>query len=221
MKHCMMNNTGDNMSNMSNMNNMENMNDSAKAARMDNMEINEQGVDNGAMWEAEPVVVLPPNTPPSIQPQRISDIEMPQNEGVMMRGSACADGTPRAADAVPARAAASVARRNRANNTMNNMPAASTMNAVPSQTLNISTSPRATDTSYLQGYLQQHLGKYVQIYFVVGTQQNAQRDGILNEIGTNFLVIREIGSNRLIVCDLYSVKFVNIYDLCEEDLRML
>ena len=206
------------MSNMNNMSNMDNMNDSAKAARMDNMEINEQGVDNGAMWEAEPVVVLPPNTPPSIQPQRISDIEMPQNEGGSMRSAACADGTSRT---VPPRAAASVARRNMANNTMSNMPAASAMSAVPSQTLNISTSPRATDTAYLQGYLQQHLGKYVQIYFVVGTQQNAQRDGILNEIGTNFLVIREVGSNRLIVCDLYSVKFVNIYDLCEEDLRML
>lgn len=182
MKHCMMNNVSE------------------------NMDLNEQSVDNGSMWEAEPIVVLPPNTPHSMP--------MTTNQTVNQTGASRQTSHP--ANNAPAAAVAPIAASRSAssgNSTVSSMP--------PVQTLNVSTSPRASDPSYLQGYLQNHIGKYVQVYFVIGTQQNAERDGILNEIGSNFFVLREVGSNRLIVCDLYSVKFVNVYDLREEDLRLM
>lgn len=229
MKHCMMNNNID---------------------RTDDMEINEGSADNGTMWEAEPIVVLPPNTPSSMPSTQSTTTQSMTTQSTAQNGatsqstmtqstttqsgataqgrrantsqnsnmSACADGT----SPVPARASANMASRNTTNASLLNTNTASPVaDVAPAQTLNVSTSPRAADPAYLQGYLQQHIGKYVQIYFMIGTQQNAQRDGILNELGSNFLVIREVGSNRLIVCDLYSVKFVNVYDLCEKDLQVL
>jgi hypothetical protein len=47
------------------------------------------------------------------------------------------------------------------------------------------------------------------------------RNGVLHEVGTNYIVLRELGSQQLTVCDLYSIKFVNVFDIPPEDIASI
>lgn len=72
-------------------------------------------------------------------------------------------------------------------------------------------SPTELDKEYTQGYLKTQIGKRVKIFFLIGTNIVQDRDGILADVGISYLVLREPQTNNLILCDIYSVKFVTIY----------
>ncbi len=63
--------------------------------------------------------------------------------------------------------------------------------------------------------LQTSIGLYVSCDFLIGTQILETRDGILAKVGTNFLTIYQPNLERYIVCDLYALKFVTIYNTDE------
>ena len=56
------------------------------------------------------------------------------------------------------------------------------------------------------------IGYYVTCDFLIGTQIIETRDGILAKVGTNFLTLYQPDLERYIVCDLYALKFITIYN---------
>lgn len=68
-----------------------------------------------------------------------------------------------------------------------------------------------TDINYTQGYLQTKIGRYVKIDFLIGTNLFIDREGILEKVGISYVVIRESGTGNELMCDIYSIKFVEIF----------
>lgn len=65
----------------------------------------------------------------------------------------------------------------------------------------------AYQTSW-KSLLAQNLGRYVVVSFLMGTQQSVVAEGILYEIGNDYLVLYQPVRDSYITADLYSVKFV-------------
>ncbi|MCG8540414.1 MAG: hypothetical protein MJA82_10795 [Clostridia bacterium] len=72
--------------------------------------------------------------------------------------------------------------------------------------------PVQDDINYTQGYLRTKIGKYVKIEFLIGTNLFIDREGILEKVGISYVVIREAGTGNELMCDIYSIKFVEIFD---------
>ncbi|MBE6912244.1 MAG: hypothetical protein IJO61_02050 [Oscillospiraceae bacterium] len=70
-------------------------------------------------------------------------------------------------------------------------------------------------TMMLGEQLQTSIGYYVSCEFLIGTQMIETRDGILAKVGTNFITLYQPNLDRYIVCDLYALKFITIYDTQE------
>lgn len=73
----------------------------------------------------------------------------------------------------------------------------------------------AMDTIGLQGSMQQilqdNVGNYVSVEFLIGTQNMVTRQGILYSVGAGFLVLYDDVQRVYEVCDVFSVKFVTFY----------
>lgn len=71
------------------------------------------------------------------------------------------------------------------------------------------------DTVGLQGsmqeILQDNIGSYVTVDFLIGTQNMVSKDGLLYSVGTQFIVLYEDVSKEYIVCDIFAIKFVTFY----------
>lgn len=74
------------------------------------------------------------------------------------------------------------------------------------------TSPIVNNPLYNQGWLTTQIGKYIKIEFLIGTSMLIDREGILKEVGISFIVIQEAGTNDMLMCDIYSIKFVRVFD---------
>ena len=57
-----------------------------------------------------------------------------------------------------------------------------------------------------------NVGAYVLIQFLVGSTSLVDKEGYLYAVGVNFVTIYEPLDDRYVVCDLYSVKFVSIFN---------
>lgn len=73
-------------------------------------------------------------------------------------------------------------------------------------------SPIVNNILYNQGWLTTQIGKYIKVEFLIGTGMWIDREGILKEVGISYFVIEETGSNDIIMCDIYSVKFVRVFE---------
>lgn len=74
------------------------------------------------------------------------------------------------------------------------------------------TSPIINNPLYNQGWLTSQIGKYIKIEFLIGTSMLIDREGVLREVGISFIVIEESGTNDMLMCDIYSIKFVRVFD---------
>lgn len=70
--------------------------------------------------------------------------------------------------------------------------------------------PPSTERGYIPYYLASNIGKNVRAEFIIGTNQYADKTGVLTEVGINYFVLRDVNSRTDIMCDLYSVKFVTL-----------
>ena len=64
----------------------------------------------------------------------------------------------------------------------------------------------------MQQVLQENVGKYVIVEFLIGTNGLTSRQGMLYYVGTQFLVLLDEFESRYIVCDIFSVKFVTFLE---------
>lgn len=76
----------------------------------------------------------------------------------------------------------------------------------------------------LKSTLLRNRGSYIVATFLVGNQSTVAWEGILAEVGNDFLTIYQESRERYIVCDLYALKYMEFYDVrrrnaCEEMLR--
>ena len=65
-------------------------------------------------------------------------------------------------------------------------------------------------TDYIQGIMKTVLGHYIVCEFLIGTQLLETRKGYLVASGINFFTLYDVEQNVYTVCDMYSLKFVNI-----------
>lgn len=71
--------------------------------------------------------------------------------------------------------------------------------------------PVLTDTEFLQGYLRTLIGNYVRIDFLIGTNTFVDKEGTLVDVGVDHVVLQEPETDDKVVADLYSIKFVKIF----------
>lgn len=76
-------------------------------------------------------------------------------------------------------------------------------------------SPVSTEEAYrgsLKAMLARNEGNYVVATFLVGTQGTVSWEGILHDVGNDFITIYQPGRERYIVTDIYSLKYIEFYD---------
>jgi len=72
------------------------------------------------------------------------------------------------------------------------------------------TAPVIDNPLYNQGWLKTQIGKFISIDFLIGNMY-IDRQGILQEVGISYVVIKESGTNDIVMCDIYSIKFVTVF----------
>ncbi|QCX34552.1 hypothetical protein FDN13_13060 [Caloramator sp. E03] len=82
----------------------------------------------------------------------------------------------------------------------------------PEFTPGSTTEPTLTDIAYTQAFLKTQIGKRVRITFLIGTTNLTDRVGILEQVGVSYIVLKVPESNIRVMCDLYSIKFVDIFE---------
>ena len=89
------------------------------------------------------------------------------------------------------------------------------------------TAPTSVQEAYMGSWkalLSRYEGSYVVATFLVGTQNTISWEGILFDVGNDYLTIYQESRDRYIVSDYYSLKFIEFYDIqrrrrCAELLR--
>ncbi|MCI8649535.1 MAG: hypothetical protein HFG20_05400 [Anaerotruncus sp.] len=80
---------------------------------------------------------------------------------------------------------------------------------------NSTSPPQTTSEFYAESFsevLIKSIGYYVVCEFLIGTNSVTVKEGILYAAGMNFLTLQDPDSDRFTVCDLYSLKFVTVYN---------
>lgn len=71
--------------------------------------------------------------------------------------------------------------------------------------------PKETNNSnFLQDYLKTVIGRLIKADFLIGSDDLISKEGILKEVGSDYIVLEMLQSNGMLVCDLYSIKFIEI-----------
>jgi hypothetical protein len=80
------------------------------------------------------------------------------------------------------------------------------------QDFEIKPGPAVLPPKYSQNWLIEQIGKYIKVEFLIGTSMLIDREGILKEVGVNYIVLKESGTKDDLMCDMYSIKFVRVFD---------
>lgn len=60
----------------------------------------------------------------------------------------------------------------------------------------------------MQQILQDNIGQFVSIDFLIGSNNLVTRSGFLYDVGSQFVVLYNALNRQMVVCDIFSVKFV-------------
>lgn len=86
-------------------------------------------------------------------------------------------------------------------------------NSLPADMIEAPTSRDEAYLGSLKAMLAKNVGNYIVATFLVGTQNMVSWDGILYDVGNDYLTIYQENRNRYVVSDYYSLKFMEFYDL--------
>ncbi len=92
------------------------------------------------------------------------------------------------------------------------LPATVTPAPAPTEVVVPAAPPVLTNIGYLQTYLKTLIGKNVRIDFLIGTNTLIDRDGVIEDVGISYVVLREPETKDRVVCDLYAIKFVTVFE---------
>lgn len=87
-------------------------------------------------------------------------------------------------------------------------------------------SPVSTGEAYmgsLKAMLNRNKGNYIVATFLIGTQNLSSWEGVLYDVGNDYVTIYQPGRDRYVVIDMYSLKYIEFYDTRRQELcdRML
>ena len=63
----------------------------------------------------------------------------------------------------------------------------------------------------MQQVLQDNIGSYVSVDFLIGTQNFITKQGVLFWVGSQFIVLYEEVNQQYVVCDIFAIKFVTFF----------
>ena len=93
---------------------------------------------------------------------------------------------------------------------MGNLPGMRT--DLPEETIQNPLSVEEAHKGSIKGMLSRNEGSYVVATFLVGTQGTVSWEGILYDVGNDFITIYQPGRERYIVTDIYALKYIEFYD---------
>lgn len=64
----------------------------------------------------------------------------------------------------------------------------------------------------IQQIMRDNIGQYMDVEFLIGTNGLTTRSGVLRAVGVSYIVLYDRAKDRYTICDLYSIKFVTIYN---------
>ena len=82
-------------------------------------------------------------------------------------------------------------------------------------------SPTSMQEAYLgslKAMLNRNKGNYIVATFLVGTQNTVSWEGILYDVGNDYITIYQEGRDRYIVSDMYSLRYMEFYDIRRREL---
>ncbi len=97
-------------------------------------------------------------------------------------------------------------------------------NHQPAEVIEAPTSTGEAFLGSLKAMLLRNRGNFVAATLLIGTQGTMVWEGILHEVGNDYFIIYQTGRQRYILCDIYSLKYMEFYDtrqreICEQLLR--
>jgi len=91
-------------------------------------------------------------------------------------------------------------------------------NRLPSEVIESPTTMNEAYLGSLKAMLHQNKGNYIVATFLVGTQGTVSWEGVLYEVGNDYMTIYQPGRDRYIVSDIYSLKYIEFYDTQRRDM---
>lgn len=88
----------------------------------------------------------------------------------------------------------------------------------PSEVIEMPTDLREAYLGSLKAMLNNNKGNYIVATFLIGTQNTVSWEGILYEVGNDFVTIYQPGRDRYIVIDMYSLKYMEFYDTRKQEM---
>lgn len=97
-------------------------------------------------------------------------------------------------------------------------------NDLPSEVVESPTSVGEAYMGSLKAMLNRNKGNYIVATFLIGTQNLSSWEGVLYDVGNDYVTIYQPGRDRYVVIDMYSLKYIEFYDtrrqqLCDQMLR--
>ena len=89
---------------------------------------------------------------------------------------------------------------------------------LPSEVVESPTTMNEAYLGSLKAMLVQNKGNYIVATFLVGTQGTVSWEGILYEVGNDYVTIYQPGRDRYIVSDIYSLRYMEFYDTQRREL---
>ena len=86
-------------------------------------------------------------------------------------------------------------------------------NHLPSEVIESPTTANEAYLGSLKAMLLRNRGNYIVATFLIGTQNTVSWEGILYEVGNDYVTIYQEGRDRYIVNDIYSLKYMEFYDV--------
>lgn len=91
-------------------------------------------------------------------------------------------------------------------------------NHLPAEVIESPTTLEEARLGSLKAMLSKNVGNYIVASFLVGTQNMVSWEGILYDVGNDYLTIYQETRDRYIVSDYYSLKFIEFYDTQRREL---
>lgn len=94
-------------------------------------------------------------------------------------------------------------------------------NNLPTEVIEAPTSVTEAYLGSLKAMLMRNRGNYIVATFLIGTQNTVSWEGILYDVGNDYVTIYQPGRDRYVVTDMYSLKYMEFYDtrrreMCDE-----
>jgi hypothetical protein len=86
-------------------------------------------------------------------------------------------------------------------------------NRLPTEVIEAPISVEEVRLGSLKAMLAKNVGNYIVASFLVGTQNMVSWEGILYDVGNDYLTIYQASRDRYIVTDYYSLKFIEFFDV--------